>query len=109
MAVKKIKPITPGQRGKIANTFEEITTSTPEKSLLKGKNKKGGRNNQGRMTMRYIGGGHKQKIRTVDFLREKDGVPATIKTIEYDPNRSARISLVFYADGEIIYLFSPSA
>lgn len=108
MAVKKIKPVTPGQRRKIASTFEEITTSKPEKSLLSGKIKSGGRNNQGRMTMRYIGGGHKQKYREIDFKRDKDSIPATVKTIEYDPNRSARIALVYYADGEKRYIIAPN-
>ncbi len=107
MAVKKIKPITPGQRGKVANTFEDITFSKPEKSLVKGKSKSGGRNNQGRMTMRYTGGGHKRKDRVIDFKREKEGVPAKVKTIEYDPNRSARIALVFYSDGEKRYIIAP--
>ena len=108
MAVKKIKPVTPGQRSKILNTFEELTTSKREKSLVKGKSKNGGRNNQGRMTMRYIGGGHKKTYRIIDFKRDKDGVPATVKTIEYDPNRSAFIALVFYADGEKRYIIAPN-
>lgn len=108
MAVKKVKPVTPGQRRKVVNTFEDITTSKPEKSLLAGKSKSGGRNNQGRMTMRYVGGGHKKKYRVIDFKREKEGVPATVKTIEYDPNRSARIALVFYADGEKRYIIAPN-
>ncbi|MCF6366092.1 MAG: 50S ribosomal protein L2 [Bacteroidales bacterium] len=108
MAVKKIKPVTPGQRRKIINTFEEVTTSKPEKSLTKGKSKSGGRNNQGRMTMRYIGGGHKKTYRIVDFKRNKDGVPATVKTIEYDPNRTAFIALLFYADGEKRYIIAPN-
>jgi len=108
MAVKKIKPVTPGQRTKLINAFEEITTSKPEKSLIKGKSKSGGRNNQGRMTMRYIGGGHKKSYRIIDFKRNKDGVPATVKTIEYDPNRSAFIALVFYADGEKRYIIAPN-
>ena len=107
MAVKKIKPVTPGQRRKVVNTFEDITASKPEKSLVKGKHKSGGRNKQGKMTMRYLGGGHKQKYRVVDFNRDKDGVPAKVKTIEYDPNRSARIALVFYADGEKRYIIAP--
>jgi len=108
MAVKKIKPVTPGQRRKIINTFEEVTTSKPEKSLTKGKSKSGGRNNQGRMTMRYIGGGHKKTYRIIDFKREKDGVPATVKTVEYDPNRTAFIALLFYADGEKRYIIAPN-
>jgi len=108
MAVKKIKPVTPGQRRKIVNTFEELTTSRPEKSLTIGKRKSGGRNNQGRMTMRYIGGGHKKSYRVIDFKREKEGVPAIVKTIEYDPNRTAFIALLFYADGEKRYIIAPN-
>ncbi len=108
MAVKKIKPVTPGQRHKIANTFEEITSSKPEKSLLSGKTKSGGRNNQGRMTMRYIGGGHKQKYRIIDFKRDKDLIPGIVKTIEYDPNRTARIALIVYKDGEKRYIIAPN-
>ena len=100
MAVRKLKPVTPGQRHKVIGTFEDITASVPEKSLVYGKRSTGGRNNTGKMTVRYIGGGHKQKYRLIDFKREKDGVPAVVKTIEYDPNRSARIALLFYADGE---------
>lgn len=107
MAVRKLRPITPGQRHKIVSEFETLTTGTPEKSLLSGKNKSGGRNNQGRMTMRYIGGGHKQRYREIDFKRDKEGVPATVKTIEYDPNRTARIALLFYADGEKRYILAP--
>ena len=98
MAVRKFKPTTPGQRHKIIGTFEEITASVPEKSLVFGKRSTGGRNNVGKMTMRYMGGGHKRKYRLIDFKRNKDGVPAVVKTIEYDPNRSARIALLFYAD-----------
>ena len=108
MAVRKFKPTTPGQRHKIIGTFEEITASVPEKSLVIGKLSTGGRNNQGKMTARYIGGGHKRKFRFIDFKREKDGVPATVKTIEYDPNRSARIALLFYADGEKRYIIAPN-
>ena len=108
MAVRKFKPTTPGQRHKIIGTFEEITASVPEKSLVFGKLATGGRNNQGRMTARYIGGGHKKKFRIIDFKRNKDGVPATVKTIEYDPNRSARIALLFYADGEKRYIVAPN-
>ena len=100
MAVRKFKPTTPGQRHKIIGTFEEITASVPEKSLVYGKRSTGGRNHVGKMTMRYIGGGHKRKFRIIDFKRNKDGVPAVVKTIEYDPNRSARIALLFYADGK---------
>ncbi len=108
MAVRKIKPTTPGQRGKVANTFAEITKSVPEKSLLASKKKSGGRNNTGKMTVRNIGGGHKKRYRVIDFLRNKDGVPATVKAIEYDPNRSARIALLFYADGEKRYIIAPN-
>jgi len=107
MGLKKFKPTTPGQRHKIVSDYSEITKATPEKSLVKGKNKNGGRNNDGRMTMRYIGGGHKQKYRVIDFKREKHGVPATVKSIEYDPNRTARIALLFYADGEKRYIIAP--
>jgi large subunit ribosomal protein L2 len=107
MALKKFKPTTPGQRFKQISTFDDITASTPEKSLLEGKSKSGGRNSKGKMTMRYIGGGHKKKYRIIDFKRDKDGVPAKVKTIEYDPNRSARISLVVYADGEKRYIVAP--
>ena len=108
MAVRKFKPTTPGQRHKIIGTFEEITASVPEKSLVYGKRSTGGRNNVGKMTMRYLGGGHKRKFRLIDFKREKDGVPAVVKTIEYDPNRSARIALLFYADGEKRYIIAPN-
>ena len=107
MAVKKLKPSTPGQRHKVVSTFEDITTSTPEKSLLKGLGKSGGRNNTGKMTMRYIGGGHKRKYRAIDFKRDKFDIPGTIATVEYDPNRSARIALVNYADGEKRYIIAP--
>jgi len=106
MAVRKLKPITPGQRHKIISTFDEITTSTPEKSLVKGGGKSGGRNNQGRMTMRYIGGGHKQLYREIDFKRNKFDIPGIVKTIEYDPNRTARIALVVYPDGEKRYVIA---
>ena len=108
MAVRKFKPTTPGQRHKIIGTFEEITASVPEKSLVYGKRSSGGRNHTGKMTVRYIGGGHKRKFRLVDFRREKDGVPAVVKTIEYDPNRSARIALLYYADGEKRYIIAPN-
>ena len=107
MAVRLFKPTTPGQRGKVLSTFGEITASKPEKSLTFGYAKSGGRNHTGKMTVRYIGGGHKQKYRIVDFWRAKDGIPATVKTIEYDPNRTARIALVFYADGEKRYIIAP--
>ncbi|MEA4982263.1 MAG: 50S ribosomal protein L2 [Paludibacter sp.] len=108
MAVRKLKPTTPGQRHKIIGTFDTITTNEPEKSLVVGGSKSGGRNHDGKMTMRYLGGGHKRKYRVIDFKRNKDGVPATVKTIEYDPNRSARIALLFYADGEKRYILAPN-
>ncbi len=108
MAVRKLKPTTPGQRHKIIGAFETITASAPEKSLVYGLRKSGGRNNTGKMTMRYLGGGHKQAYRFIDFKRTKDGIPATVKTIEYDPNRSARIALLFYADGEKTYILAPN-
>jgi len=108
MAVRKIKPVTPGQRGKIAASFKEITTRIPEKTLIEPHKKSGGRNNGGKMTMRYLGGGHKRKYRVIDFKRDKDGIPAVIKTIEYDPNRTARIALVVYADGEKRYIIAPN-
>ncbi len=108
MGVRKLKPVTPGQRHKIVSNLDMVTTSTPEKSLLRPKKKSGGRNNTGRMTMRYIGGGHKQKYRLIDFLRDKEGMEATVKTIEYDPNRSARIALVEYTDGEKRYIIAPN-
>ncbi|MFW5758372.1 MAG: 50S ribosomal protein L2, partial [Bacteroidota bacterium] len=107
MALRKFKPTSPGQRFKMLNAFDEITTSVPEKSLLVGKSKSGGRNNKGKMTMRYIGGGHKKKYRFIDFKRDKDGIPGKVKSIEYDPNRSARIAMVVYADGEKRYILAP--
>lgn len=107
MALKKYKPVTPGQRFKEISAFDDITTTTPEKSLLIRKIKSGGRNNRGKMTMRYIGGGHKQKYRIIDFKRDKENIPAVVKSIEYDPNRSARIALLFYADGEKRYIIAP--
>ena len=108
MAVRKFKPVTPGTRHKIIGTFDEITTNVPEKSLVSVKKSSGGRNNTGKMTVRYIGGGHKRMYRHVDFKRVKDGVAATVKTIEYDPNRTARIALVVYADGEKSYILAPN-
>jgi large subunit ribosomal protein L2 len=108
MAIRKLKPVTPGQRHKIASTFDDITKSVPEKSLLKPLKKSGGRNSDGRMTMRYIGGGHKQRYRLIDFHREKDGMSASVHSIEYDPNRTARIALVIYEDGEKRYIIAPS-
>lgn len=108
MAVKKVRPLTPGQRGKIKATFEEITTSKPEKSLLVPVKKTGGRNADGKMTMRYIGGGHKRMFRIIDFKRDKYNIPGIVKTIEYDPNRSARIALIVYKDGEKRYIIAPN-
>ncbi|MDP4237982.1 MAG: 50S ribosomal protein L2 [Bacteroidota bacterium] len=108
MAVRKLRPTTPGQRHKIIGTFDTITASAPEKSLVAGGSKSGGRNHDGKMTMRYLGGGHKKKYRVIDFKRNKDGVPATVKEIEYDPNRSARIALLYYADGEKSYILAPN-
>jgi large subunit ribosomal protein L2 len=108
MALKKFRPTTSSQRFKIISTFDEVTTATPEKSLLGGVNtRSGGRNNEGKMTMRYTGGGHKQMYRIIDFRRDKDGIPATVKSVEYDPNRTARIALVSYADGEKRYIIAP--
>jgi large subunit ribosomal protein L2 len=108
MALRKLNPTTPGQRFKLISAFDEITCSVPEKSLLVPIRKSGGRNNQGKMTMRYIGGGHKRNYRLIDFKRERDGVKATVKTVEYDPNRSARIALVIYEDGQKRYIVAPN-
>ncbi|MDP2338254.1 MAG: 50S ribosomal protein L2 [Bacteroidota bacterium] len=108
MAVRKLNPVTPGQRHKIAGTFESITASTPEKSLLKPMTRSGGRNGQGRMTMRYIGGGHKRKYRFIDFKRDKDGIVAVVESIQYDPNRTARIALLVFPDGEKRYMLAPN-
>lgn len=107
MAVRKYKPTSNGRRNMSVLVFDDITTDTPEKSLLAPKNKKGGRNNSGKITVRHQGGGNKQKYRIIDFKRNKDGIPATVKTIEYDPNRSANIALLFYADGEKRYILAP--
>jgi len=107
MAVKKYKPITPGTRGMTGYTFEEITKSTPERALLVPKQNHGGRNAQGRVTVRHRGGGARRFIRMVDFRREKHGIPAKVSAIEYDPNRTARLALLFYADGEKRYIISP--
>jgi large subunit ribosomal protein L2 len=106
MAVRKLNPVTPGQRHKIVGAFDTITASTPEKSLLKPVQKSGGRNSQGRMTMRYIGGGHKRKYRFIDFKRDKDGIAAVVESIQYDPNRTARIALLVYPDGEKRYMLA---
>lgn len=109
MGLKKFRPLTPGQRHKLTDDFADVTTgNTPEKSLLTSQKNKGGRNNTGKMTMRYIGGGHKKQYRIIDFKRDKQGVPAVVKTIEYDPNRSARIALLYYADGEKRYIIAPN-
>ncbi len=107
MSVRKLKPITPGQRFRVVNNFEEITRSKPEKSLTVGISKSGGRNNTGKMTMRYTGGGHKRKYRLIDFKRTKFDVQAEVKEIEYDPNRSAFIALIEYVDGEKSYIIAP--
>lgn len=108
MGIKKYKPTSPGRRQMTVSTFEEITTSTPEKSLLVSKPKQAGRNNQGKITVRHHGGGHKQKYRIIDFKRTKDGIPGRVATIEYDPNRSANIALINYADGEKRYILAPN-
>jgi large subunit ribosomal protein L2 len=108
MGLKKLKPTTPGQRHKVASTFDEITASRPEKSLLGKIKNSGGRNDTGKMTIRNIGGGHKKKYRIVDFKRTKQGIPATVKAIEYDPNRTARIALLYYVDGEKAYILAPT-
>jgi large subunit ribosomal protein L2 len=107
MPVKKYNPITPGTRFRIGNAYSEITTSSPEKSLMGPVKKSGGRNKDGRRTMRQRGGGHKRRYRVIDFKRDKDGIPAIVKTIEYDPNRTAFIALVVYADGEKRYIIAP--
>ncbi len=106
MALRKLKPVTPGQRFRVVTDFDMVTTAKPEKSLLAPKKRSGGRNSQGRMTTRNIGGGHKKMYRIIDFKRDKDNIPATIKSIEYDPNRTAYIALLFYADGEKRYVIA---
>ena len=108
MELKKFRPITPGQRHKVAVSFDEITTSKPEKSLLVKKKRSGGRNDTGKMTIENIGGGHKQRYRIIDFKRDKFDVPAKVATIEYDPNRTANIALLHYIDGEKRYMIAPS-
>ncbi len=108
MSVRKLKPITPGQRFRVVNGFDAITTDKPERSLLAPKKSSGGRNSQGKMTVRYKGGGHKRRYRLIDFKRNKFGIPATVKSIEYDPNRTAFIALLSYADGEKRYIVAPS-
>lgn len=107
MGLKKFRPLTPSLRFKQISDFSDITTDKPEKSLLLPYRKSGGRNNQGKMTMRYIGGGHKKLYRIIDFKRDKENIEGTVKTIEYDPNRSARIALVVYKDGEKRYIIAP--
>ncbi len=106
MPLKKFKPVTPGLRGRVGNAYTEVTTNKPEKSLTAPIKRSGGRNNSGRMTMRYRGGGHKKKYRIVDFKRMKDGMSAEVRTIEYDPNRTAFIALVQYEDGEKRYIIA---
>ncbi|MDQ0156997.1 50S ribosomal protein L2 [Robertmurraya andreesenii] len=107
MAIKKYKPTSNGRRGMTVSTFEEITTDTPEKSLLAPLNKQAGRNNQGKITVRHQAGGHKRQYRIIDFKRNKDGIPGRVATIEYDPNRSANIALIHYVDGEKRYILAP--
>ena len=107
MPIKKYKPTTPGRRGMSSLTFEEITTNKPEKSLVVSLKSKGGRNNNGRITTRHQGGGHKRNYRIIDFKRNKDGIPAKVATIEYDPNRSANLALLHYVDGEKRYILAP--
>ena len=106
---KKIRPITPGLRFRIPPSFDEITNSKPEKSLVTTLKKSGGRNSSGKMTVRNVGGGHKRKIRIIDFKRVRDGIEATVKSIEYDPNRSANIALINYSDGHKSYIIAPSS
>ena len=107
MSIKQLKPTTPGQRGMSKSGFEEITTDTPERSLMSKRNRTGGRSNTGRITTRHIGGGHKRQYRIIDFKRNKLEVPAKVATIEYDPNRTARIALLVYSDGEKRYILAP--
>jgi large subunit ribosomal protein L2 len=107
MPIKKYNPITPGTRTRVGNAYSEVTKQKPEKSLTSGKARTGGRNHDGKMTMRHIGGGHKKKYRSIDFKREKDNIPAKVKSIEYDPNRTAYIALLWYADGEKRYIVAP--
>ena len=109
MGVRKLKPTTPGQRFKVVNDFDALTTgNNPEKSLIAKKGKSGGRNNTGKMTMRHMGGGHKRRYRVIDFKRDKFNIPATVRTIEYDPNRTAFIALLSYVDGEKRYMIAPN-
>ena len=108
MSIKKYKPTSPGRRGMSVSGFDSITTSRPEKSLLAAKKRKGGRNNLGRITTRHQGGGHKKRYRLIDFKRDKIGIPGKVATVEYDPNRTARICLINYADGEKRYILAPN-
>ena len=108
MAVRKFKPTSPGRRFMSVSDFGEVTKKEPEKTLLAPVSKKGGRNNNGRITTRHQGGGHKRRYRLIDFKRTKDGVPAKVHSIEYDPNRSSRIALLHYADGEKRYILAPT-
>ena len=108
MPIRKYKPTSAGRRFMTVSTFEEVTKTEPEKSLIEPLTKKGGRNNQGRITTRHQGGGHKRRYRVIDFKRTKDGVPAKVAAIEYDPNRSARIALLHYADGAKAYILAPA-
>ena len=108
MAVKKLKPTTPTQRHSVVDNYEDITASVPEKSLIRSIKRSGGRNNTGKMTMRYIGGGHKRRYRLIDFKRDKHGIEGIVQSVEYDPNRSSRIALVYYKDGEKRYILSPN-
>ena len=107
MSIRTYKPTSPSRRNMTNSTFQEITCTTPEKSLLVSISKTGGRNNQGKITCRHIGGGHKRKYRIIDFKRNKDNIPGVIKTVEYDPNRNANICLIVYADGEKRYILAP--
>jgi len=109
MAVKRFKPVTPGTRFRVGANYSDVTTNVPEKSLVVKISKSGGRNNSGKMTMRYLGGGHKKSYRLIDFKRDKKDIPAKVATIEYDPNRSARIALLHYADGEKRYIIAPDS
>jgi len=107
MPIKKYKPTSPGRRDMTGSTFEEITRSKPTRSLLSQKRQRGGRNNMGRVTVRHRGGGHRRRYRLIDFRRDKVNIPAKVESIEYDPNRSARIALLLYADGERRYIIAP--
>jgi large subunit ribosomal protein L2 len=107
MGVKKFNPVTPGTRFRVGNAYDEVTTQDPERSLLAPLKKSGGRNHTGKMTVRHRGGGHKRRYRIIDFKRDKDGIPGIVKTVEYDPNRTAYVALVFYPDGEKRYILAP--